>query len=109
MVGGALDHIFATIGSYVTVGIPDGILAKDATCCGRWTRFYAIVGTTPLRMDRAAHCGADPIGFERESKLLCAFLIWSYGDIDPRSNSGPAPKPTSAYAMVCGIRRIHKR
>ena len=86
-----------------------GTLAKDETCWCRWTRFCTIVGTTPWRMDRAAHSGADPIGFERESKLLCAFLIWSYGDIKPRSLSDPAPKPASAYAMVCGIRRIHKR
>ena len=109
MVGGALDHIFAAIGSYVTAGIPDGTLAKYNTCWSRWSRFCAIVGTTPRRMDRAAHCGADSIGFERESKLLCAFLIWSYGDIKPRSKSDPAPKPASAFAMVCGIRRIHKR
>jgi hypothetical protein len=41
------------------------------------------------------------VGYERKCRLLCAFLIWCYGDIHSRSRSSPAPKPESSYAMVC--------
>jgi hypothetical protein len=47
-------------------------------------------------MDLAAHSGADAAGFDRESRLLCAFLIWCYDDIQPRSKSDPAPNPEGA-------------
>ena len=60
-------------------------------------------------MNRAAHSGADPAAYEGECRLLCAFLIWCYDDIQPRSKDSPAPKPESAYAMVCGVRRVHRR
>ena len=60
-------------------------------------------------MDRDAHSGADAAGFYNESRLFCGFLLWCYDDIQPRSKADPAPKPESAYAMVCGVRRVHRR
>lgn len=106
---GPLSSIFATIGDLIDLGVPDGTLAKDDLSWRRWERFCLIAGTSPWRMDRAAHSGADPVGFDREARLLCAFLIWCYDDIQPRSKADPAPKPESAYAMVCGVRRVHRR
>ena len=43
------------------------------------------------------------------SRLLCGFLLWCHGDIQPRSKVDPAPKPESVYAIVCGVRRAHRR
>jgi hypothetical protein len=106
---GPLAPIFATIGDVIDLGVPDGTLDKDDLSWRRWERFCRTAGTTPWRMNREAHSGADPLGYERECRLLCAFLIWCYDDIQPRSKSSPAPKPESAYAMVCGVRRIHRR
>ena len=78
---GPLSSIFATIGDLIDLGVPDGTLAKDDLSWRRWERFCLIAGTSPWRMDRAAHSGADSVGFDREARLLCAFLIWCYDDI----------------------------
>ena len=66
-------------------------------------------GTPPWRLDHNAHSGADAAGFDRESRLLCAFLIWCYDLIQPRSKTAVAAKPSSAYQMVDGVRRVHRR
>ena len=109
VIGGPLESIFATIGEFTDLGVPETTLLKDDLSWRRWVRYCRLAGTSPWRMDRNAHSGADAAGFDRESRLLCAFLIWCYDDIQPRSKSDPAPKPESAYAMVCGVRRIHRR
>ena len=108
---GPLAGIFATIGAFTDLGVPDGTLAKDNTAWRRWEEFcnQTAPPTNPWRCDRAAHSGADPAGFDRETRLLCAFLIWVYDIIQPRSKTDKSPKPESAYAMVSAIRRIHKR
>ena len=106
---GPLAPYFQTIGDVSDLGVPENTLTKDDLSWRRWERYCIIAGTTPWRMDRAAHSGADAAGFDRESRLLCGFLLWCYDDIQPRSKSDPAPKPESAYAMVCGVRRIHRR
>ena len=49
-----------------------------------------------------AHLGIDPAGFERETQLLCGFLIRQYELM-------PGCKPASAFGMVAGVRRIHRR
>jgi hypothetical protein len=92
----------------IDLGVPDGPLAKDDLSWRRWERFCLIAGS-PWRMGRATHSGADPVGFDREARLRCAFLIWCYDDIQPRSKADPAPKPEGAYGMVCGVRRVHRR
>jgi integrase len=53
-------------------------------------------------MDLWAHLGLDPVGFARESKLLCGFLLHCYEIM-------PGCKPSSAFGMVSAVRRIHKR
>jgi integrase len=60
-------------------------------------------------MDAAANSGTDPVGHDRETRLLTAFMIWCREVIPPRSKDSKASKPTSAYNMVAGVRRIHKR
>ena len=109
VIGGPLESIFATIGEFTDLGVPEATLLKDDLSWRHWVRYCRLAGTSPWRMDRNAHSGADAAGFDRESRLLYAFLIWCYDDIQPRPKAGPAPKPESAYAMVCGVRRIHRR
>jgi len=106
---GPLAPYFRTIGDVTDLGVPENTLEKDDLSWRRWERYCTIAGTTPWRMDRAAHSGADAAGFDRESLLLCGFLLWCYDEIQPRSKADPAPKPESAYAMVYGARRVHLR
>jgi hypothetical protein len=60
-------------------------------------------------MDAAANSGADPVGFDREARLLAAFLLHCVSIIAPRSRSSAAAQPDSALNMVKAVRRIHKR
>jgi hypothetical protein len=109
---GPLFELFDTIAFAIGVGVPESTLLKDDLAWSRWETFCALVGSngTPAwRTDRAAHSGADPAGFDRESRLLCAFLLWCYEVIQPRSKSDAAASPQSAFNMVAAVRRIHKR
>jgi len=67
------------------------------------------VRTQPWRLDRNAHSGTDPVGFDRESRLLCAFLVCCYELIQPRSRMPKAAKPASAFKMIDGVRSCHRR
>jgi integrase len=60
-------------------------------------------------MDLHAHSGADPIGFDRETRLQCGFLMWCYNLIVPKAKSDSAARPQSAYNMLAGVRRVHRR
>ena len=107
--GSVLDYIFRSIGDVIDAAVPEGTLLKDDLSWRRWLEFTSLLGTPPWRTDRAAHSGADPTGFDKECRLQCAFLIWCYSIIPPRSKSAPAPRPQSAYNMLAGVRRIHRR
>ena len=52
---------------------------------------------------------ADAAGADRESRLLCAFLLYCHETIQPRFSKSKAAKPSSAYQMVDGVRRVHRR
>jgi hypothetical protein len=77
---GPLSSIFATIGDLIDFGIPGGTLAKGDLSWRRREQFFLIARTTPWRMGRASHSGSDAAGFDREARLLCAFLIWCCDD-----------------------------
>jgi len=66
------------------------------------------VQTQPWRLDRNAHSGADPAGFDRESRLLYAFLICCNELVQPRSRMLKAAKPDSAFKMIDGVRSCHR-
>ena len=53
--------------------------------------------------------GRNLFGFDRESRLLCAFLIYCYEIIQPRSKKSKAAKPASAFKMIDGVRSVHRR
>ena len=65
--------------------------------------------TQPWRLDRNAHSGTNPVGFDRESHLLCAFLVCCYELIQPRSRMPKAAKPASAFKIIDGVRSCHRR
>ena len=104
-----LAEIFRTLGDVIDAGVPASTIAVDNLAWRRWSEFCRLLDTPPWRLDRHAHSGADPAGFDRESRLLCAFLIWCYDLIQPRSASSPAPQPQSCYNMVAAVRRVHRR
>jgi integrase len=109
---GLVAGLFNAVSFAVHDGIPDGTLKKDDLAWSRWETLCASVcagGTPPWRTDRAAHSGANPAGFERESRLLCVFFLWCYDLIKPRSKEDAKARPQSAFNMVMAVRRIHDR
>ena len=106
---GPMVDYFRSIPCVIEAGVPASTLSRDATAWRRWTDFCALVPTPPWRLDVNAHSGADAAGADRESRLLCAFLLYCYEIIQPRSSKSKAAKPSSAYQMVDGVRRVHRR
>ena len=80
---------------YVNLSVPDGTGKKDVLAWQRWSMFCSGLGTTPWRMDRDVHSGADPVGFDRETRLLTAFLLHCHEIVKPRSAKDLAAKPDS--------------
>ena len=110
---GKLGGIFGSIDGYIDLSVPEGTSVKDRLAWERWCSFCLLVtgiGTSPWRMDAAANSGADAVGFDREARLLAAFLIYCHEIIQPRSSkAGAAAHPDSALNMVKAVRRVHKR
>jgi hypothetical protein len=104
-----LEDLFLTVGAVIDAGVPESTLLKDDLAWRRWCEYCALLETPAWRMDRLAHSGADPMGFDRETRLQCAFLLWCYALIVPRSKTDDAARPQSAYNMLAGVRRVHRR
>ena len=94
---------------YVNLSVPEGTRKKDALAWQRWSSFCSGLGTAAWRMDRDAHSGADPVGFDRETRLLTAFLLHCHEIVKPRSAKDLAAKPDSFLNQVLAVRRIHLR
>ena len=106
---GSMSAYFNALPLIVDSGVPKNTLERDVLAWERWEEFCAGVGTPPWRLDRNAHSGADPVGFARESRLLCAFLVWCYDIIQPRSKTSATAKPASSWKMIDGVRSVHRR
>ena len=106
---GPMSAYFNALPLIVDSGVPKNTLERDVLAWERWEEFCAGVGTPPWRLDRNAHSGADPVGFARESRLLCAFLVWCYDIIQPRSKTSATAKPASSWKMIDGVRSVHRR
>jgi len=106
---GPMSGYFNALPHVIDAGISKATLSRDALAWRRWTEFCAGVPTQTWRLDRNAHSGADPVGFDRESRLLCAFLICCYETIQPRSSKSKAAKPASAFKRIDGVRSVHRR
>ena len=62
---GHLTELFTTIADIIDLGMPTGTLKTD----------HLEMKTSPWRTDHPANSEADPIGFQREAKPLCVFLL----------------------------------
>ena len=64
--------------------------------------------TAPVRSSLLANAGIDLAGAQRETILICGFLIHQAETMTARGGHGRA-KPQSAFNMVLAVRRIHAR
>ena len=81
---------------------------NEASNWRHWVDFCATMRTSPWRDDATANGGGD--GHAREVNLLALGLLHIYARMKPGKRSpGKPPKPSSALAVLRGVRRIHKR
>jgi site-specific recombinase XerD len=73
-----------------------------------WVPICTYLSTEPLRDYPKAVSGEDPQLKKREEHLLCMALVLIYNLMRPRKVTAPAPKPSSALAVLLGVRRVHK-
>ena len=73
-----------------------------------WHAYCCHMKTPPLRSDIPANLGIDAQGQQREVLLLAGALPFFLQRMRGRTQSGKA-KPRSAYAILLGVRRFHKR
>ena len=76
---GPMSAYFASIPSAIAAAVPEGTVKRDTLSWKRWTVFCRLVRTQTWRLDWNAHSGAGAAGFDRESRLLCAFLGTTWG------------------------------
>jgi hypothetical protein len=76
-----------------------------------WERCCAYcdsMGTPPLRMNGATMGTSHATSTERETALLCGFLLYLADTMSGRGCTGSS-KPQSNFQMVLAVRRIHER
>lgn len=88
----------------------DGELTGNAKSNWKhWVGFCSWAGIMPWRTDVAASLGANATARERESVIWINALLYIW----PRMRTAPGrslpPKPTSALAVLYGIRRLHQK
>ena len=81
---------------------------NEASNWRHWVDFCAYMHTAPWRDDHVANSGGE--GHSREVNLLALALLYIYARMRPAKRTpNKAPKPSSALAVLRGVRRIHKR
>ena len=85
-----------------------GTIKADDLAWERWREYCALMRTAPVRSSLLANAGIDLAGAQRETVLLCGFLIHQAETMTGRGGRGQA-KPQSAFNMVLAVRRIHAR
>jgi hypothetical protein len=82
--------------------------ANEASNWRHWVTFCTHMNTSPWRDDAIANGGGD--GHAREVNLMALALLFIYKNMRPSKRTpSKAPKPSSALAVLRGIRRLHKR
>ena len=85
-----------------------GTIKADDLAWERWREYCALMRTAPVRSSLLANAGIDLAGAQRETVLICGFLIHQAETMSGRGGHGRA-KPQSAFNMVLAIKRIHSR
>lgn len=93
---------------YVQLGSAIRTHYQESSQWRHWHAYCAHMGTPALRSDIAANLGLDTLGQQREVLLLAGGLPFIQKRMRGRSESGQA-KPRSAYAVLLGVKRFHKR
>ena len=74
----------------------------------RWCAYCDSMGTPPFRINNGS-CGApEAASTERETALLCGFLLYLADTMSGRGCTGNS-KPQSNFQMVLAVRRVHER
>ena len=71
-----------------------------------WTAFCAHRGIEPFRKDVR---GMDHAAYDKEVVVLALSLLFIYGRMSSRKGRTTPPRPSSALAVLRGIRRAHAR
>ena len=86
---------------------PASTLNVDKSHWVWWTRWCDTWNTPTMRTDYKANMGHDWTGARREAFLQAAAMPWILARMTARGREFPLP--TSALAVILGVRRIHKR
>ena len=90
--------------------VPRGTQSQNRAGWNYWCRFCSeVFDTCPQRTNRDAHEGHDREAQQDEELLIGSFLVWLVGQVQPRSKKDPQAKPSSLYAHVLAVRRVHRQ
>ena len=90
--------------------VPRGTQSQNRAGWKYWCRFCSeVFDTSPERTNRDAHEGLDREAQQDEELLIGTFLVWLVSQVPPRSKKDAQAKPSSLYAHVLAVRRVHRQ
>ena len=90
--------------------VPRGTQSQNKAGWKYWCRFCSeVFDTSPQRTNRDAHEGLDREAQQDEELLIGSFLVWLVSQVPPRSKKDAQAKPSSLYAHVLAVRRVHRQ
>ena len=95
----------AVVDALMQDSAPDGTLTQDTSHWKTWSSACRKVGISPLRVKKRRTATQ-----KRAERKKLAYVLWTlYNDMKPRSKADPAAKPSSAYQVFLGAKRVHER
>ena len=95
----------AEVSSLLRESAPDGTLSQDDSHWRTWVAACNRVGVSPWRIKRRTSPRT-----RRKEKRKMAYVLWMiHKHQAPRSKKDKAAKPSSAYQVYLGARRVHTR
>ena len=95
----------AVVDALMQDSAPDGTLTQDNSHWKTWSSACRKVGISPLRVKKRRTATQ-----KRAERKKLAYVLWTlYNDMKPRSKADPAAKPSSAYQVFLGAKRVHER
>ena len=89
----------------LTDSAPDGTISVDKSHWKTWCKACQQLNMRPWRIKRKKSASA-----KRRERRKLAYVVWTiYDNMKPRSKDDTAPKPSSAYQVYLGAKRVHKR
>jgi integrase len=106
--GSDVSDLYTNVCKYIDKGNAESTLKGEKYAWKHWNSFTDSVGTSTWRDDPKVAEGA-PAAVRREAFLMAMAMLHIYRRMRPRSNSDPAPKPSSAMKILSHIKRAHLR